>query len=133
MTRAHVTLGRNVRSVCAWTVADRLARACCRFCPIEFGNLAAGIPPFRRRDPDPFGALGSTYEKPVVAEASGIGLPVHVIAMITVECARLLPISIDGIGVREAVPPALPSFGYIVVGNDLLGVTEHSSQRIKRR
>jgi uncharacterized membrane protein YbhN (UPF0104 family) len=40
----------------------------------------------------------------IVATASGIGLSARVIVMITVvtECARLLPISIQGIGVREA-------------------------------
>jgi uncharacterized membrane protein YbhN (UPF0104 family) len=40
----------------------------------------------------------------IIAHASGVGLPVHVIVMIAVvtECARLLPISIQGIGVREA-------------------------------
>jgi glycosyltransferase 2 family protein len=45
----------------------------------------------------------------IIAIASGVSLPVHVIVAIAVvtECARLLPISIQGIGVREATFAAL--------------------------
>jgi uncharacterized membrane protein YbhN (UPF0104 family) len=45
----------------------------------------------------------------IIANASGVNLPAHVIVAIAVvtECARLLPISIQGIGVREATFAAL--------------------------
>jgi uncharacterized membrane protein YbhN (UPF0104 family) len=45
----------------------------------------------------------------IIAMASGVNLPAHVIVAIAVvtECARLLPISIQGIGVREATFAAL--------------------------
>jgi hypothetical protein len=40
----------------------------------------------------------------ITANAGGVGLPAHPIVAIAVvtECAQLLPISIQGIGVREA-------------------------------
>jgi len=45
----------------------------------------------------------------IIATASGVDLPAYVIVAIAVvtECARLLPISIQGIGVREATFAAL--------------------------
>jgi hypothetical protein len=45
----------------------------------------------------------------IIAKASGVNLLAHIIVAIAVvtECARLLPISIQGIGVREATFAAL--------------------------
>ena len=45
----------------------------------------------------------------IIAKASGVNLPAHVIVAIAVsiECVRLLPILIQGIGVREAIFAAL--------------------------